>query len=155
MTPTMMEQTIQFADGVLSNQDLHMDLILLFDGFTLYYKGAYTAAYLYGWMMIETFVGKIWDNYIESINRSRRDKHTLKDNNRWTTYHHVEMLSVVNKMDDRARDLLYKLRQKRNSIVHDRREVNESDARNCLFIADRIIRNRFNNPDTPFVNIHE
>lgn len=155
MTPTTMQQTIQFADSVLSNQDLHMDLILLFDGFTLYYKGAYTAAYLYGWMMIETFIGKIWDNYIESINRSRSDKNTLKDNNRWTTYHHVEMLSVVNKMDDGARDLLHKLRKKRNSIVHDRMEVNEGDARNCLFIADRIIRNRFNNPDTPFVNIHE
>ena len=155
ITPTMMEQTIQFADDVLSNQDIHMDLILLFDGFTLYYKGAYTAAYLYGWMMIETFVGKIWDNYIESINRSRKDKDTLKDNNRWTTYHHIEMLSMVNKMNDGARDLLHKLRRKRNSIVHDRREVNETDASNCLFIADRILRNRFNNPDTPFVNIRE
>jgi hypothetical protein len=36
---------------------MDMDLILLFDGFTLYYKGAYTTAYLYGWMMIETFIG--------------------------------------------------------------------------------------------------
>jgi aminoglycoside phosphotransferase len=78
----------------------------------------------------------------------------LKNHNRWTTYHHIEMLSVVNKMDDGARDSLHKLRQKRNSIVHDRREVNESDAYNCLFIADRILHNRFNNPDTPFRDVH-
>jgi hypothetical protein len=153
ITPSMMEQTINFADKVLSNKDLYMDLVLLFDGLTLKYRGAYTAAYLYSWMMIETFLGKIWNEYVDSMDRSRRDKASLKDHNRWTTYHHIEMLSAVSKMDDATRDLMHRLRQKRNSIIHERRQVSESDARDCLLVADKVLRNRFNDPKTPFLNI--
>lgn len=103
--PSAMEQTIEFAHRVLSNKDMQMDMVLLFDGFTLEYKGAYTAAYLDAWMMIETFLGKIWNDYVDHTNRSARDKNTLKDHNRWTTYHHIEMLSAVNKMNDANREL--------------------------------------------------
>jgi hypothetical protein len=153
VTPSVMEQTINFADWILSYKDLQMDMVLLFDGFTLEYKGAYSAAYLYAWMMIETFLGKIWNEYVDSSNRSTKDKKTLKDHNRWTTYQHIEMLSAVNKMNAATRDLMHKLRHKRNSIVHDRHEVNQGEAHQCLLVADKILRNRFNNPNAPFLNI--
>jgi hypothetical protein len=155
VTPRKMKQTINFANSVLSNKDIHIDLILLFDGFTLHYKEAHTAAYLYGWMMIETFLGKIWNEYVDSMNRSSKDKVSLKEHRTWTTHHHIEMLSAVNKMDDKTRNLLHKLRQKRNSIIHDRKDIGEKEAYNCLLIADQILRNRFNNPNTPFVNVHD
>src|SRR5213080_4885781 len=74
-------------------------------------------------MMIKTFLGKIWNEYVDSMSRLTKDKNTLKDHNRWTTYHHIEMLSPVNKMDDATRDLMHELRKKRNSIVHDRCEI--------------------------------
>jgi hypothetical protein len=37
------------------------------------------------------------------------------------------MLSTVSKMDDATRNLIHKLRQKRNSKIHARYEVNESE----------------------------
>jgi hypothetical protein len=37
------------------------------------------------------------------------------------------MLSAVSKMDDATRNLMHRLRQKRNSRVYDRYEVNESE----------------------------
>jgi hypothetical protein len=151
--PSDMEQMIKFADHVLSNEDMQMDMVLLFDGFTLEYKGAYTAAYLYAWMMIETFLAKIWNEYVDRTNRSAKDKNTLKDHNRWTTYHHIEMHSAMNKMNDTTRDLMHRLRNKRNSIVHKRYEVNQDEAHQCLLVADKIVRNRFNNPSAPFVDI--
>ena len=61
------------------------------------------------------------------MNSSTRDKNTLKDNNRRTTYDHIKMLSAVSKMDDATRNLMHRLRQKRNSRVYDRYEVNESE----------------------------
>jgi hypothetical protein len=57
VAPSVMEQTINFANWTLSHKDMQMDMLLLFDGFTLEYKGAYTAAYLYARMMIEINCG--------------------------------------------------------------------------------------------------
>ena len=54
------------------------------------------------------------------MNSSTRDKNTLKDHNRRTTYDHIKMLSTVSKMDDATRNLMHRLRQKQNSRVHDR-----------------------------------
>jgi hypothetical protein len=84
-----MIKTIRFAYWILQNKDLHTDLLLLFDGFTLFNKGACTASFLYGWMMIETFLSKIWNEYVDSLRRSGKDKEALKDHNRWTTFHHI------------------------------------------------------------------
>lgn len=103
--------------------------------------------------MIENFLGKIWNEYVDSTSRSKKDKATLKDHNRWTTYHHIEMLSAVGKMDETTRDLMHRLRKKRNSIIHERHEVNEKETHDCLVVSDRIVRNRFYDPKTPFVNI--
>lgn len=124
----------------------------MFDGFTLYNKGAYTASYLYSWMMIETFLSKIWTEHVDSSDRSGNDKKALKDHNRWTAFHYVEMLSAINKMPG-VRDIFNTLRRKRNEIVHDRREIDEKDAYYCLNISDKILRNRINTPAMPFVGI--
>jgi hypothetical protein len=60
------------------------------------------------------------------MNSSTTDKNTLKDHNRSTAYDHIKMSSAVSKMDDATRNLIHRLRQKRNSRVHARYEVNES-----------------------------
>ena len=62
------------------------------------------------------------------MNSSTKDKNTLKDHNRRTTYDHIKMLSTVSKMDDETRNLMHRLRQKQNSRVHNRYEVNESES---------------------------
>jgi hypothetical protein len=62
------------------------------------------------------------------MNSSTKDKNTLKDHNRRTNYDHIKMLSTMSKMDDATGNLMHGLRQKRNSRVHDRYEVNESES---------------------------
>ena len=52
-------------------------------------------------------------------------------------------------------ELMHKLRKRRNSIVHDRYEGNKNEARYCLIVADKILRNRFNNPNTLFLNVDQ
>jgi hypothetical protein len=150
-----MIQIIKFAYWILQNNDLHMDLILLFDGYTLYHRGAFTASYLYGWMMIETFLSKTWKEYIESLDRPKADKDALSNYNSWTTYNQIEILSAVNKMEPRDRDVLNQLRQKRNSIVHYRKDVDYKNAYYCLNVADKILQNRINTPNTPFIDINK
>ena len=72
---------------------------------------SYEGAYLYGWMLIENFLDQIWEEYIESLQRSKQDKQALKDHRSWITYHHIEMLSEIGKINPIVRNLLNKLRK--------------------------------------------
>jgi hypothetical protein len=153
ITRDEMIKIIQFAYWILQRNDLHMDLILLFDGYTLYYRGAFTASFLYGWMIIETFLTKIWKEYVDSLDRPQADKNALYAPDTWTTYRYIEKLSAANKMETTIRDVLNRLRLIRNSIVHDTKDVCYKDAYYCLSIGDRILRNRINTPNTPFIDI--
>ena len=81
-----------------TNPDLHNDLILAFEGYTLLFEGAFKGAYLYGWMIIEDFLSKLWETYVEDLEgRSSDDKQALKNRNSWTSYHRIEMLSIAKK----------------------------------------------------------
>jgi hypothetical protein len=153
ITRDEMIKIIQFAYWILQRNDLHMDLILLFDGYILYYRGAFTASFLYGWMIIETFLTKIWKEYVDSLDRPQADKNALYAPDTWTTYRYIEKLSAANKMETTLRDVLNRLRLIRNSIVHDTKDVCYKDAYYCLSIGDRILRNRINTPNTPFIDI--
>jgi hypothetical protein len=109
ITRDEMIKIIQFAYWILQKNDLHMDLILLFDGYTLYHRRAYTASYPYGWMIIETFLAKIWKEYVDSLDKHQTDKNSLYVRNTWTTYRYIEKLSAANKMETTVRDVLMKL----------------------------------------------
>ena len=106
-------------------------------------------------MLIETFVDQVWEEYIESLQRSKQDKQALKDHRSWTTQHHIEMLSEIGRINPTVRNLLNKLRKKRNDVVHNRESVTDDESYSCLRVAIVIIVNRMNDPKNPFLNIDE
>lgn len=100
-------------------------------------------------MLIETFLGKIWEEYVNTLNRPNQEEKSLKDHRSWTTYHYIEVLSTVGIMQPKVRVLLHKLRKKRNQIVHEKGQVNQDESYWCIRAADSMIKNkrrRFRNP---------
>jgi hypothetical protein len=65
----------------------------------------------------------------------------------------LSVLSSVNKMSESVRDIFNQLRRRRNDIIHERKEIEPADAHYCLNISDRILRNRINTPNDPFLGI--
>src|SRR5215216_549739 len=57
-----------------SKKDLYEDLLLLLDGYTLYYKDSFRAAYMFGWMIIESVIDHIWKEYVMTLKTSSEDK---------------------------------------------------------------------------------
>ena len=106
-------------------------------------------------MLIETFVDQVWEEYIESLQRSKQDKQALKDHRSWTTHHHIETLSEIGRINPTVRNLLNKLRKKRNDVVHNRESVTDDESYSCLRVAIVIIVNRMNDPKNPFLNVDE
>jgi hypothetical protein len=143
---------VETAREVTSLPDLYEDLLLLFNGI-LFYRGAFAASFLYDWMIIEAFLGELWEGHIESLQRSSRDKNMLEDHSRWTTYHHVEMPSAIAMMDPGTRNLFHRFRKKRNDIIHNKEAVTEEEAFKCLHAGWKILRNRSRNPSDRFLDI--
>jgi len=125
-----------------SKKDVYQDLLLALEGYTLYYGEAYTGAYLYGWMIIETVIDQIWKEFIATLRISSKDKGKLKESSQWTSWHHIEMLFALNKIDLTNRNFLTRLRKKRNSIIHNKELVERHEAFGCLRLAIVMILNR-------------
>jgi hypothetical protein len=141
------------ADWFRVRPNLHNDLMLLFEGYTLYYKDAFVGSFLYGWMIVETFLARLWDEYVDSLDRTRKDKDALKDFRSWTSYHYIEMLPVLDfggskPITAETRDIL-----NRSRFVHEKKEVDRQEAYDSLDMARKILRNRIEKPDNPFFEL--
>jgi hypothetical protein len=88
---------LQMADWFRIRPNLHNDLMLLFEGYALYYKDAFAGSFLYGWMIVETFLARLWDEYVDYLNRTSNDKEALRDFRSWTSYHYIEIFSALGK----------------------------------------------------------
>ena len=102
---------------------------------------------------METFLARLWDEYVDSLKRTSNDKEALRDFRSWTSYHYIEIFSVLGMIDDETRDILNSSRRKRNKVVHDRIEVSKQEAYDSLDVARKILRNRIETPDRPFFRI--
>jgi hypothetical protein len=136
-----------------SNDELKDDLLYILNGYTLYYDEQYRGAYLYAWMIIEDFIVKSWEEYTSLLQISSEDKESRKDFRNWTVYHMIEVFWTINKVNTDLKNLLKKLRKKRNNIVHDRAYVSATDAFCCLRIMALILMNRKKDINNPFINI--
>ena len=125
-----------------SKENLYNDLLLGLEGYSLFYRDAFKAAYLYGWMVIETVIDRIWKEYVTALKISSDDKKNLKYSSQWTVHHKTEVLFASKSIDPRHRDLLKGLRKKRNDIVHEKQTVSPEEAFRCLRLATVTTLNR-------------
>jgi hypothetical protein len=150
------KEILERAYDYTTKPDLHNDLILVYEGYTLLLGGAFKGAYLYGWMIIENFLSKLWETYVESLEgRSIKDKDALTNHNTWTNHHHIEMLSVAGKINKpTVRNLFNRMRKIRNDAMHNRKNISSDEAAGCLRASVVILLNRLNNQD-PFLDLEK
>jgi len=134
------------------NYELSNELILLAQGWSLFSNDSLNATFLYGWMLIETLLDKMWRHYIATLQRTSDEKDDLKSHRNWSAYQQIEAMSFIGKMNDKTRKLLTYLRKKRNAIIHDMYQVTREESQNCLETAFRIIRNQLESRD-PFYSV--
>lgn len=153
--PELVKKIFDTVSDYIKNPNIRQDLILLLEGYTLHYREAYRGAYFYGWMLVETFLLKLWEEYVKSSQRSQNDKNSLLDNRSWTSYHHIEMFSALGKMNSVVRNLLHALRKKRNNLVHEKMDPDNEESFGCLRLAAVMNLNRLRNPHQPFSGVEK
>jgi hypothetical protein len=145
--PIDVEKFNQLADRaaqyLAKPQDLD-DLLLLAEGWALEFdQNSGRAAFLYGWMVIETVIDRVWEEYVENkLGRKGDDKDNLLNTRNWTTYHHVEVFNQIGVISNDAMAALTKLRKTRNSVAHGAQKPTKEDVRLCVNVAKQIVVNR-------------
>jgi hypothetical protein len=144
------------SEDYWTNPELHNDLILIFEGFTLILRGSFRAAFLYGWMIIEIFLGKLWDLYVNSQKGNNPSKgKTLKNSNKLDSKDIICGFATNGTISGTVSNLFHEMRKKRNKIIHARDSVNVDEAYGCVRVATLIILNRLRNPQSPFLEIEK
>jgi hypothetical protein len=144
------------AEEYATRPELNNDLILVFEGSTLVLRGSFKAAFLYGWMIIETFLAELWDEYVESQKgKPMKDNSPLKNASGSTSNDRISQFANAGKISRTVSNLFHKMRKKRNDIIHNRQSAEEDEAAGCLRVATLIILNRLLNPDSPFLQIED
>jgi hypothetical protein len=146
----VLDRSYDFLAAKDTNGNLYHDLLLVLEGYSLYYRQAFSGAYVYGWMILETVVDSFWKEYVTTLKISSDDKKKLKESSQWTTQHYIEMLFGLNKINLIQRNLLTKLRKKRNDVMHNKKTANSDEAFWCLRLAAVTTLNRMLSNDNIF-----
>ncbi len=142
-----MEGYLLQAYNFYNNLDYADDLLLIGQAWSLSFDGMESASFLYAWMIIENMLDKTWEQYVKSLNRTKKEKDFLTNNSSWYVSHKIQGLSIAGKIDDLTRDSLNRLRVKRNEIVHERNLVSKNEALDCMTVVTELVYNKINYDD--------
>jgi hypothetical protein len=138
----MLDRSCDYLATEDRNIDLYQDLLLVLEGYSLYYRQAFSGAFVYGWMILETVVYHIWKEYVNTLKISSKDKKRLKESSQWTSQHYIDVLFALKKLTLIERNLLTKLRKKRNDVMHNKKTANNDESFWCLRLAAVTTLNR-------------
>jgi hypothetical protein len=139
------EQKLQTALQItkeLSSDVLKENLSsLILEAFTLFKNAEYSQSFLSSWLILETHLGILWNDYIKSKNIAKPRADKLKDSNRWSVNHLLETLNLACKIDSTEYEQLMNWKTKRNKVVHEGVKVTDSEAKQCIELAAKVVRN--------------
>ncbi|RDJ34057.1 MAG: DUF4145 domain-containing protein [Crenarchaeota archaeon] len=131
------------ANKYKKNTKLVNRLILLAEGWSHIYELSPSAGFMFCWVFIENFIDEFWKKHIATLSRTKVETDALAGFVSWTAYNKIEVLSQVGKIPDSSRKVIDEMRKKRNSFVHDWKQITQKDAVRCFGIAAYILLNQF------------
>lgn len=112
----------------------------ILEAYTLMRNAEYSQSFLWSWLVIETYIGILWRNYVKSRKVDNQRTKRLEDPNRWSADYLLEIINLVGKLKKGEYDELMKLKSKRNKVIHSGTRVTDSEARKCLELATEVVK---------------
>ena len=73
-TQSQIVKAVNLTNKILLDEDIYKNLLLLYEGYSLDYNESFISAFLYGWMLIEKFIGDSWEIYLKNLDRNYEEK---------------------------------------------------------------------------------
>lgn len=141
---SMMKALSNVAYRFYKNSKFKEDMLMIGESWGLAFDEMYTASFLFSWMIIENFLEQLWVLHVNTLQRTKNEKSSLKNHNSWTASNYIEVFSMIGQLDKKGYQCLTKLRKIRNGIVHDRKKVGKKESLDCLEVSIVMLYNRLN-----------
>lgn len=150
----LMEMLIDQSSRFIGNESFKNDLLIIGESGGMYQDDLFSVSFLNSWIVIESVIERIWEEYVKELNRTKEERQALNNHHSWSTSHYIEVFTFSGKLDSKGYECLTKLRKLRNDIVHrKKREVSKENAWNCMNIAIILIYNQLNQLKNPFKEV--
>lgn len=133
---------IQQAERITRDPDIADFLVFLLEAHTCLHSSEYMQSFVMSWVIIERQMFWLWQRFLkeEQVPRARREK--IMNPVYWTVDFVLETLNLLGQVSQEDYDVLMKLKNKRNDIMHEGESVSQSEAEKCFEIAKMIVKQR-------------
>lgn len=144
MDESLLKALSHVAYRFYKNPKFKDDMLLIGESWGLAFDEMFTASFLFSWMIIENFLEQLWEEHVNSLERTKDEKNSLKNHNSWTASNYIEVFSMIGTLNNDGYQCLTKLRKIRNKVVHEKKKVGNKEAWGCLEVSIRMLYNRLN-----------
>ena len=142
--------SIELAKNIINNQKLCNSLLLLINSYSNLLNGEINQSFILSWTILEQYLNYKWNMLLErrEIRGERRKK--LRGIN-YTASIKTEMLNLLGYIPKEDLEILNKLRNKRNNLMHKIKQISKENAIISLKLAINYSNARINDYIREFI----
>ena len=133
-----LKEILSNTEKLLKHENLTCDLLFINDGYSHLIESDFRPSFILGWNVIETHYCNLWRTSQSHKNIGKPSSNKKKPD-RCQIFKILENLMCQGKIDEDSFTTLTELRKKRNDYIHERKQVTEDDAEQCLKCALNLI----------------
>ena len=137
-----LKEILSNTEKLLKHESLTYNLLFINDGYSHLIESDFPPSFILGWSVIETYYCNRWRTLQphENIDNHGSNKKKL---DRSSISNILKDLMYQGEIDKDSFIILTELREKRNDYIHERKQVTEDDAEQCLKYALNLIMKEF------------
>ena len=133
------EKTIKLAEILTSDNKIKTLLLLYLEADTYFMNTEYKQALIMGWIILEDFYIK--DLWTSHISKTTSDAKRLSKLGSWNIDQQLETLNLSHQLPNGEYDLLMKIKDARNDVVHEGKVPRKEIVEECLKLAFKVVQN--------------
>lgn len=138
LTEEKIKKIIKLAELLTSDDRIKTIISLFLEAHTYFVNTEYKQALIISWIILEDFYIKdLWASHISKISS---DKKRLKRLMRWTVDTRLEALSISNALTNEEYELLKRIKNTRNDVVHEGQMPQKEVVDECLKLVSKVVK---------------
>lgn len=132
------KKTLRLAELLTEDDRIKTLLLLHLEAFSYFINTEYKQALIMAWIILEDFYVKdLWATHISKVTSDKNRQSKLWS---WNIDQRLEALNLSNAISNDEYDLLMKIKDARNDVVHEGKFPNKEIVEKCVNLAIKIVK---------------
>ncbi|MEM0327964.1 MAG: hypothetical protein QXN53_05285 [Thermoproteota archaeon] len=133
-----LRKTLKIAEILTADDRIKTLLLLYLEAFTYFTNTEYKQTLMIGWIILEDFYIK--DLWASQISKVTSDKNRTSKLWSWNVDQRLEALNLSNEISNDEYNLLMKIKDARNEVVHEGKFPEKEIVEKCIELASKVVQ---------------